>query len=143
MTPRFDFYLSETPKTLNHWQVACRLLTKIHQQQQQAFVLCADQASAEYLDELLWTFQEDSFIPHNLVGEGPDMPPAIQLGWQRPPLHQRNILLVVATSLPDEYNDFNRVLIVISDEVEEREAARRLYRELRHQNLELAFHKLS
>lgn len=141
--PKIDFYLAENPQAMSHWQVACRLLGKIYQQQHQAYVLCKDQASAEHLDELLWTFRDDSFIPHNLIGEGPSQPPPIQLGWQPPPQHHRDILLLVATPLPEQYTRFKRALVVISDDPEERDAARGLYRELQQQGLELAFHKLA
>ena len=92
---------------------------------------------------MLWTFQEDSFIPHNLIGEGPSQPPPIQLGWESPPKHQRDILLLVATALPECYTRFNRVLVIISDDETERQTARELYRQLREQGFELDLHKLN
>lgn len=141
--PSIDFYLQESEQTKALLQVACRLLEKAYEAQQHTYVMCVDKKAAEQLDEYLWTYREDSFIPHHLVGEGPSKAPLIQVGWDSPPSHQRNILMLLGTKLPEEYLRFKRVLIIIDPEPTAREAARLLYRQLREQDFELGFHKLT
>ena len=64
---------------------------------------------AQLLDELLWIFKDTSFIPHNLIGEGPDEAPPIQLGCTAPPNH-RDILINLAEQIPAFSRQFKRVL---------------------------------
>lgn len=76
---RVDFYLLASDQPDARWLVACRLLEKAYAKGHKVYVLCNNKQDAELLDELLWTFKEDSFIPHNLQGEGPEPPPPSKL----------------------------------------------------------------
>ena len=139
---RADFYLLESPHASASWQMACRLLEKAHQQKNQAFVLCPDQLTAEHVDEQLWTFREDSFIPHNLIGEGPSQPPPIQIGWEEPPSRHRDILVLLRDSLPANYTQFKRLLVIVRNDEAEKATARDMYKYLRENGVEINIHKL-
>lgn len=143
MNTTIDFYLHKSETTIACLEVACRLLEKAYEAQHQVYVLCTDKKAAEHLDEYLWTYREDSFVPHHLIGEGPVNPSPIQLGWSTSPNHQRDILMLLGTDLPEDYTRFKRVLIVINPEPIAREAARLLYRQLRAQGFTLGFHQLT
>ena len=94
MSPiRVDFYLLASDQPDARWLVACRLLEKAYYKGHKVYVFCDNQQDAEYLDELLWTFRDDSFIPHNLQGEGPEPPPPIQIGYDQEPRGFNDILL--------------------------------------------------
>ena len=69
---RIDFYLlqdvadNEEKASQSKYALACRLIEKAYLRGHKVFVFCNNRQEAETLDELLWTFKEDSFIPHNL-----------------------------------------------------------------------------
>lgn len=143
MSPiRVDFYLLSDNQPQAHWLVACRLLEKAYLKGHRIYVRCANKQDAELLDELLWTFKDDSFIPHNLQGEGPEPPPPIHIGYSQEPRGFNDILLNMSASIPPFYSKFKRVIeLVINDEVE-KEQSRLRYKEYRTQRCELFTHNI-
>ena len=61
-----DFYiLSE--QSLDPLLVACRIAEKAWRNQYSVQVNVADAEHAEQLDALMWTFRQDSFLPHQIA----------------------------------------------------------------------------
>ena len=113
---RVDFYLLTQNNPEIFWLTVCRLLEKAYKKQHQIFVYCKQKQDAEHLDELLWTFKPESFIPHHLQGEGPEPPPTIQIG-QSEPRGFSDILVNLSDHIPPFYTRFQRVIeIVAADE---------------------------
>ena len=152
---RVDFYLlqdnagQEEPGLKNVSQAtainskalfACRLIEKAYLRGHQLFVYCNNKQDAEALDELLWIFKEDSFIPHNLQGEGPERPPPIQIGYEREPRGFSEILLNFADTIPDFFNRFQRVMEIVPNEEQAKEISRLHYREYRAKGCVLKTH---
>lgn len=143
MSPiRVDFYLLSASEPEARWFLACRLLEKAYLRGHQVFVYCNTQADAELLDELLWTFKADSFIPHNLQGEGPDQPPPVQIGYQGEPKGFSDILLNLADEIPPFYNRFRRVMEVVVNDTIAKELSRTHYRAYRQNQCELLTHAM-
>ena len=66
---RADFYLIATPRFRGEpLRLVCELAKRCHAAGQPTLVLCASQIEAETLDDLLWAFEEDSFIEHQIAG---------------------------------------------------------------------------
>ncbi|RUR11913.1 DNA polymerase III subunit chi [Legionella sp. km772] len=139
---RVDFYLLSDDQPNAHWLVACRLLEKAYLKGHRVFVYCSNQHEAETLDELLWTFKDDSFIPHNLEGEGPEPPPAIHIGYNKEPRGFNDILLNLSHHIPPFYPKFKRVIELVVNKEEAKEKSRLHYKEYRAQGCELFTHAL-
>lgn len=139
---RVDFYLLNTSEPQDKWVFACRLLEKAYLRGHQVFVYCNDQQDAENLDELLWTFKEDSFIPHHLQGEGPEPPPAVQIGYGQEPRGFREILINLANTIPPFYSRFKRVIEIVANEETAKQLSRLHYREYRANACELQTHTI-
>lgn len=143
MSPiRIDFYLLSDDKPDAHWFIACRLLEKAYLKGHQVFVYCDNQNDAELLDELLWTFKPDSFIPHNLEGEGPEPPPPIQIGYNKEPRGFNEILLNASTQIPPFYKKFKRVIELVAPNEQAKERSRQHYKTYRAQGCELFTHSI-
>ena len=140
---RVDFYLLEENEPDDIWLTTCRLIEKIYLRNHRVFILCDNQKDAETLDELLWTFRDDSFIPHNLQGEGPEPPPPVQIGYNDKPQSHRDILINLSSSIPAFYNQFRRVLEVVGNDEKEKELSREHYRQYRIDRCQLHTHKLN
>ena len=139
---RVDFYLLESELNEARWLIACRLLEKAYLRGHKAFVLCANQHDAELIDELLWTFKEDSFVPHNLQGEGPEPPPPVQIGYGTEPRGFNDILLNLTDQIPPFYTRFKRVLEFVVNSEMEKERCRAHYRTYKANGCELHTHKI-
>lgn len=139
---RVDFYLLASEQENARWLVACRLLEKAYAKGHRVYVLCNQKQDAEFLDELLWTFKEESFIPHNLQGEGPEPPPPIQIGYQKEPRGFDDILLNLSNHIPPFFTKFKRVIELVINVETEKEHSRIRYRSYKAQGCELHTHQI-
>jgi DNA polymerase-3 subunit chi len=67
MTARVDFYVLKSSAARQCWNFACSLTERAYLQGLRVALLCDTAADAEAIDELLWTFSERSFVPHELT----------------------------------------------------------------------------
>lgn len=143
MSPiRVDFYLLASEERDARWLLACRLLEKAYTKGHRVYVHCANQQEAEHLDELLWTFKDDSFIPHHLQGEGPEPPPPVQIGFAKEPRGYNDILLNLDTDIPVFFTRFKRVMELVSNVESEKEQSRIRYKAYRSKGCTLSVHEL-
>lgn len=140
--PTIDFYILAEASESSRLAFACRLLEKAYQNKHRVYVHTDDQIIAHQLDELLWTYRDDSFVPHNLYGEGPDPAPPIQIGFGVVPQNQRDILINFSTTVPDFYAQFSRIIEIVSHDSAIQNASREHYRFYRSHGLEITTHKL-
>ncbi|HBK45352.1 MAG TPA: DNA polymerase III subunit chi [Xanthomonadaceae bacterium] len=67
--PRADFYLIAKPRFLDQpLRLVCELARKAYDANLWTLILARDAEQAEALDELLWSFDEDAYIPHQIAG---------------------------------------------------------------------------
>lgn len=139
---RVDFYLLDSNQADTHWLVACRLLEKAYYKGHSVFVFCDNQQDAERLDELLWTFREDSFIPHNLEGEGPEPPPPIHIGHSKAPRRFNDILMNLSKDIPAFHHQFKRVIELVPNEESAKELSRARYKAYRQEGCDMHTHQV-
>ncbi|PSJ46657.1 DNA polymerase III subunit chi [Zobellella endophytica] len=117
-------------------QLACRLATDAYRQGLGVFIHTRDQAQAEALDELLWQQSPDSFVAHNLQGEGPRQGAPVVIGWQAP--HQgRPLLINLAPQAPAFARRFNRLLDFVPPDEAGKQLARERFKAYRQAGVEL------
>jgi len=139
---RVDFYLLSQNLPQAGWLVACRLLEKACSRNHRVFVYCENKDDAMLLDELLWTYKDDSFIPHNLQGEGPEPPPAVQIGYDAEPRGFNDILINMASTIPPFHTRFRRIMEIVLDNDSAKEISRQHYREYRSKGFDLHTHPM-
>ena len=67
--PRADFYLIAKPRFLAEpLRLVCELARRCHDSGQGTLILARDAAQAEQLDELLWAFDDEAYLPHQIAG---------------------------------------------------------------------------
>ena len=71
--PRADFYLIAKPRFAGQpLLLVCELAKRAYATNQFTLVLARDAAQAEELDDLLWSFEPDAHIPHQIAGDEED-----------------------------------------------------------------------
>jgi DNA polymerase-3 subunit chi len=104
---------------------ACLQASFFYRQNQRVFIYTQDQAQAEKIDELLWAFDSDSFVPHNLIGEGPKQGAAVEISHQAP-RGRRPVLINLTDTVPNFANQFQFIVdFVPSDETLKQQARER------------------
>ena len=71
--PRADFYLIDKPRFREEpLLLVCELAKKACAANLPTLVLARDTAQAEALDDLLWSFDPDAYVPHQIAGADED-----------------------------------------------------------------------
>lgn len=137
--PKIDFYILPEDNCL---QLACKLIEKAYKNRHRVYIHTENETVAHQLDELLWTYKEESFIPHNLYGEGPDPAPPIQIGFASTPEKHRDILINLSNDIPVFYKQFARIMELVPNSPSIQERARENYRIYRSNGYDIQTHKL-
>ena len=69
---RIDFYSLEDGSRGDRFLLTCRLAERIYHRDQDPIrihIRVTDPSQAEHLDRLLWTFDDQSFLPHGRIGQ--------------------------------------------------------------------------
>jgi DNA polymerase-3 subunit chi len=136
--PRADFYLIDKPRFREQpLLLVCELAKKAFAGGQPTLILARDFAQAEALDELLWAFDDDAMIPHQLAGDDDDDQTAVLIAPPGVDTPDRPLLINLREHCPA--GRYQRVLEVVAAEPAEREGSRTRWRE--YQRLGFELHK--
>ncbi len=91
-------------------QALPRLLEKAHLRGKRVVLRCRDPERLDQLDRLLWTYENDSFLPHGSAADGhaERQPIWLTTGSDRP--NNAEVLVVVDAAGADDAASFTRVL---------------------------------
>jgi len=140
--PQIDFYiLHHTQTFLERDRFVCRLVDKVWHQGYHIYIHTTP-AQAKVLDDLLWTFKQESFLPHDIYSEvSPKMAP-IQIGYAEPPNEGLAVLVNLTETVPPFFKQFKRIVEIVMDTPQAREIGRQHYRLYRESGHELRTHDI-
>jgi len=134
--PRADFYLIAKPRFSEHpLLLVCELARKAFAAQQPTLILTRDFEQAEELDELLWSFDTDAYIPHQLAGDDDDAHTAVLIAPPGVDTPARPLIINLREQCPQSYGE--RVLEVVAANPTEREGSRVRWREYQRLGFEV------
>lgn len=134
--PRADFYLIDKPRFREQpLLLVCELAKRAFAAQQPTLILARDFAQAEAIDELLWEFDPDGFITHQLAGDDDDQHTAVLIVPPGVDTLDRPLLINLREDCaPGRYD---RVLEVVAADPAEREGSRTRWTEYKRRGLEV------
>ncbi|MET0230431.1 MAG: DNA polymerase III subunit chi [Rhodanobacteraceae bacterium] len=138
---RADFYLIDKPRFRDDpLLLVCELVKKAFAAEQPTLILARTPEQADALDEKLWEFDDESFIPHQIAGDDDDAITAVVIA--PPGVRTADRALVV--NLRDECAEgaFERVLEIIAADSAEREGSRARWSEYKRRGFEVAKHDM-
>ena len=94
------FTILDSLTTDTAYQECCALVESLLEKKENISVQLINQAEAEVLDELMWTFKPESFIPHKLIGCGEPTRSLVTLGWLEKPAPRASIFINVSQHPP-------------------------------------------
>jgi DNA polymerase-3 subunit chi len=134
--PRADFYLIAKPRFSEQpLLLVCELARKAFAAQQPTLILTRDFTQAEALDELLWAFDDDTFIPHQLAGDDDDEHTAVLIVPPGIDTATRALTINLREQCPQSYGD--RILEVVAADPAERDGSRLRWREYQRLGFEV------
>ncbi len=144
MTERVDFYVLKSAAAKQRWAFACRLAEKAYLRDLRIVIANDTLADAQALDDLLWTFNERSFIPHKvcLAGDAVDPATPIHLTLEPAAMPGADLLLNLSGRLPANLERYGRIAEIIDADEERRRLGRERFKSYRDLKLPLETHQL-
>jgi DNA polymerase III subunit chi len=144
MTERVDFYILNGNAPRQRWNFACRLTEKAYLRDLKVVILSDSVADAQAFDDLLWTFNERSFVPHKLCLDPQAIDPAtpVHVTLDAAALSGADLLLNLTQRVPPKSGDFIRIAEIIDADPEHRRLGRERFKAYRDLKLTPQTHQL-
>lgn len=143
MQTQVEFYVLPEDLADEHAHLlqACLQAANLYRQNIRAYIYTDDINQAHEIDELLWAFDPQSFVPHNLVGEGMKQGSAIEIGHLAPQ-NRRPVLINLSKHVPNFVNQYQQIIDFVPTDESLKQAARERFKQYRAQGFALNTHKV-
>ena len=143
--PQVDFYTIKESTLQGRLNFACRLTEKAFTTGMKVYLHTDNANTAEELDNLLWSFKPESFIPHAIQGvlsteEENELP--VLIGYGSNQSHPDELLINLAETIPSSHQSFTRIAEIIINDDEAKELSRQHWREYKTAGHDLNHHQL-
>ncbi|MBE0614684.1 MAG: DNA polymerase III subunit chi [Burkholderiales bacterium] len=136
---RIDFYFEADDKL----QVACRLSAKATKQKLRVLIYAPDEAGAQKIDRMLWTWQPAGFLPHCMTRSPLAAQTPVLITHDPEDTPHDEVLLNLHTAWPPAFSRFQRLVEIVGRDEEDRETARERFRFYRDRGYAIEKHDLS
>lgn len=128
---RHWFYLVAGDNDDRRLHTAAKLVEKARSEGHRSCIHCEDEAQAGRMDEVLWSFRPDAFIPHRVRAANDEpCPESVVIQWADPAPGEWQTVIVLGSRLPEGAAQFQRLALVANDNPEVLQQARGQYRKL-------------
>ena len=142
MTEKVDFYVLGSNSPQQRLIFACRLAEKAYQRDLKVVILQDSLADAKSLDEMLWTFNERSFVPHQVcLDEHVDPETPVHLTLESANM-KADLLVNLTDRLPVGFDHYPRIAEIIDADPERRRLGRERFKTYRDLKVALDTHQL-
>jgi DNA polymerase-3 subunit chi len=146
-TPRVDFYVLASTDPAARLRFACRLIEKAYLHEHRVRVQLDPGGEITAFDDLLWTFADRSFVPHERLGAHEPPPEGIQApvvlaDGTAPTRDAADVLVNLAAGVPAEYQRFARIVEIVDADDERRRLGRERFRFYRDQTIGPEIHEM-
>lgn len=139
---RVDFYILNQAGQHSRQTFACRLAEKVYKLDQTVHIHTRSRDDADRLDELLWTFRDGSFVPHERLTEATEQTSPVTIGCEGESVEPRDVLINLCDEVPPFAESFPRVAELVTSDDDSKHTGRRRFAAYRDQGHKLETHKV-
>ena len=134
--PRADFYLIDKPRFREQpLLLVCELAKKAYAAELPTLILTRTLDEAEALEDLLWAFDADAFIPHQIAGDEEDEVTAVLIAPPGAQVADRAMVINLREECAEGV--FESVKEVVAADPAEREGSRKRWAEYRRRGFDV------
>lgn len=138
---RHWFYLVPGRTNDLRFHTAAKLTEKAWREGHRVCLHCQDEGQARQLDDLLWSFRPESFMPHRVLADNSSScPEKIGIQWADPSPADWQTVIVLGFHLPSCADRFERLALVANEDEALLHRAREQYRQLEALGIEPQVH---
>ncbi len=138
---RISFYVGRSNALRARLLLACKVLEKAQVQALNTYIHLDSAETCRQLDELIWTYNDLSFIPHNLAPKREEGV-RVQLGYDYEPMENCDFLINLSNKEPEFFGRFVRMAEILDQEPAILHAGRERYKLYRDRGYNLDYHQL-
>jgi DNA polymerase III subunit chi len=144
VTTRVNFYVLSDGAPDARLKSACRLAEEAAESGAGVYLLAASEHDVRRLDDLLWTYNDRSFLPHEVFTGEPASHERVRvlLGLAPAPDTHRDLLINVSEALPAELERYAQIAEIVDADPERKKSARERYRLYRERGCGLQTHNM-
>lgn len=118
---RVDFYLLQGTSSQSIQQFCCHLTEKAWKLGNTVFIRTENEQQARYLDTLMWTYSDGSFLPHAMEINTGDSnlqksETPIIIGSKTEPASTFDLMINLASDTPDHCSRYSRIVEIINED---------------------------
>ncbi len=136
---KVDFYILQSGSREN---TACKLIEKAFSQGHRIYVHAGSEDQLNKIDNLLWTFRAGSFIPHQRYQSDSSDDSPVQLGTDKAPNIDSDVLINLAAEIPLFFSRFQRVAELVGPDEQAKVLGREHFQFYRDRGYSLNTHNL-
>ena len=122
---------------------ACRLAEKAYRLDNTVHIVVTDRQTVQQIDDLLWTFRDGSFVPHEILGQSAaDAPAPITIGCESVPARSCDLLINLSDEIPSTADSYPRVAEIVTADEDAKNRSRKRFVDYRERGHTLDTHKL-
>ncbi|MCP5159003.1 MAG: DNA polymerase III subunit chi [Gammaproteobacteria bacterium] len=140
--PRIDFYVLPDHRENGRALLACRLADKAYQLGHTVYLFMPSEVQAAALDDLLWTFRQDSFVPHERFPLTGELASPVLIGTASPAEVNAQVLINCTETLPENFVHYERIVELVDSQTEVLAKSRERFRQYRDRGFTPETHKL-
>ena len=140
---RIDFYVLEADATDGRLRLACKIIDRAYRSGHTAYLWARDDHETDLLDDLLWTFSQNSFVPHSRNNHNSDLTTPVHIGHHPPQSGSAEVVVSVADRPVEDYSNVLRIAEVVGFGEAEKQSGRSRFKFYRDQGLELETHRIT
>jgi DNA polymerase-3 subunit chi len=125
---RIDFHVLPDGSQRQHDIYICQLVERAWREGRHVHLHCETESLQQTLDELLWTFNDISFLPHAPAGTPEAEAVAVTLGYGTARPASAEVLVNLEPEVPAFFSQFETVIETTGPDDAARSAARLRYR---------------
>ena len=125
---RVDFYILPDDSNRGLELFACRLAEKAHSQGLKIYINTQSEQQTESLNSLLWTYKQDSFLPHEIAVKGSNAEAPIMLGYGIEPEQSFGLLINLDHEVPLYFSQFERLAELVNQNEQVKQKGRERFR---------------
>jgi len=141
--PQIDFYVLQEQSMDGRFRLACRIIEKAYRLGHRVYVRTGNSDDSNVLDDLLWTFSQNSFVPHQLSAESNTRESPVVIGEHPPAAEGTNVVISVANDPMPDFAAYPRIVEIVGCEDDEKTSGRNRFRYYREHGVEPNTHRIA
>lgn len=140
---RIDFYVMAGSGEAVRQRFACRLAEKAYRLKNTVHIEVADPGAAQIMDEMLWTFRDGSFVPHDVLQPGAsDAAAPVTIGSHSSDQAKPDLVINLTSEIPQGKDSFARIAEIVTSDDNCKVSSRQKFSTYRKEGHSLETHKI-